>query len=313
MSGASWASRLGPSPCGLIFGRWGHLGSVLAACICMQVGTISANGETEIGELIAKAMERVGKEGVITVEVHSPSDMYDPPFFANQGSKVIKALVRYASHSVIVDDNGFSRRRACHLSSADTKKLYSTVVVSTFDHRGSTTPLTYPALHSGNSRSVQDGKTLENELEVVEGMRFDRGYISPYFVTDPKSMKAELDDPYILIVEKKISTCVVSPSYLLSCARVSWYPQASFGIPHGVGNTSRLKANESSLLARCCVLSGKEAWRILTGKISCGERCYISAPLGRCIHSLHRGALHAEVEFLVVRAVPAPLGKFEKG
>lgn len=52
----------------------------------------------------------------------------------------------------------------------------------------------------------QDGKTLENELEVVEGMKFDRGYISPYFVTDPKSMKAELEDPYILIHEKKIST-----------------------------------------------------------------------------------------------------------
>ncbi|KAK9805450.1 hypothetical protein WJX73_008571 [Symbiochloris irregularis] len=83
-----------------------------------QVGTISANGEKEIGELIARAMERVGKEGVIT---------------------------------------------------------------------------------------VADGKTLENELEVVEGMRFDRGYISPYFVTDGKTMKCELEDPYILIAEKKIS------------------------------------------------------------------------------------------------------------
>ncbi|CAK0780084.1 Chaperonin CPN60-2, mitochondrial [Coccomyxa viridis] len=83
-----------------------------------QVGTISANGEKEIGELIARAMERVGKEGVIT---------------------------------------------------------------------------------------VTEGKTMENELEVVEGMKFDRGYISPYFVTDPKTMKAELDSPLILIVEKKIS------------------------------------------------------------------------------------------------------------
>lgn len=84
----------------------------------MQVGTISANGEKEIGELIARAMERVGKEGVIT---------------------------------------------------------------------------------------VTEGKTMENELEVVEGMKFDRGYISPYFVTDPKTMKAELDSPLILIVEKKVS------------------------------------------------------------------------------------------------------------
>lgn len=84
-----------------------------------QVGTISANGEREIGELIAKAMEKVGKEGVIT---------------------------------------------------------------------------------------IADGKTLENELEVVEGMKLDRGYISPYFVTNQKNQKCELEDPIILLHEKKIST-----------------------------------------------------------------------------------------------------------
>ena len=84
-----------------------------------QVGTISANGDKSIGELIARAMDRVGKEGVITVE---------------------------------------------------------------------------------------EAKTAETELDVVEGMEFDRGYLSPYFITNAEKMLAELEDPYILIHEKKLSS-----------------------------------------------------------------------------------------------------------
>ncbi|MGB1106519.1 MAG: chaperonin GroEL [Alphaproteobacteria bacterium] len=83
-----------------------------------QVGTISANGEDEIGKMIAEAMERVGNEGVITVE---------------------------------------------------------------------------------------EAKSLATELDVVEGMQFDRGYLSPYFVTDAEKMRATLEDPYILLHEKKLS------------------------------------------------------------------------------------------------------------
>jgi chaperonin GroEL len=84
-----------------------------------QVGTISANGEREIGDLLSEAMERVGKEGVIT---------------------------------------------------------------------------------------IQDGKTMVNELEVIEGMRFDRGYISPYFINDNKAQVCEYDNPLILLVESKVSS-----------------------------------------------------------------------------------------------------------
>ncbi len=83
-----------------------------------QVGSISANGDSEIGEIIAEAMDKVGKEGVITVE---------------------------------------------------------------------------------------EAKGLETELDVVEGMQFDRGYLSPYFVTDTERMEAVIENPYILLFEKKIS------------------------------------------------------------------------------------------------------------
>ena len=84
-----------------------------------QVGTISANNDPKVGDLISEAMEKVGKEGVITVE---------------------------------------------------------------------------------------EAKSMETTLEIVEGMQFDRGYLSPYFVTDPEKMEVNLEDPYILLHEKKISS-----------------------------------------------------------------------------------------------------------
>ncbi|MBM7407985.1 chaperonin GroEL [Sphingomonas melonis] len=95
-----------------------HARRISANSEIAQVATISANGDTEVGQILAEAMEKVGNEGVITVE---------------------------------------------------------------------------------------EAKSLATELEVVEGMQFDRGYLSPYFITNPEKLRVELEDPYILIHEKKLS------------------------------------------------------------------------------------------------------------
>ncbi len=100
-------------------GALGKFSKPVSGEMIAQVGTISANGDHEIGSIIAQAMEKVGKDGVITVE---------------------------------------------------------------------------------------ESKTMQTHLETVDGMQFDRGYLSPYFVTDPDRMEAALEDAYILIHEKKIST-----------------------------------------------------------------------------------------------------------
>ena len=99
-----------------------HIASIATPCAdskaIAQVGTISANSDSPIGDIIAEAMDKVGKEGVITVE---------------------------------------------------------------------------------------EGSGLENELDVVEGMQFDRGYLSPYFINNQDSMSVELDNPFVLLVDKKVS------------------------------------------------------------------------------------------------------------
>ena len=118
-----------------------------------QVGTVSANGDKTIGTIIAEAMDKVGKDGVITVE---------------------------------------------------------------------------------------ESKTMDTALEVVEGMQFDRGYLSPYFVTDPDRMEAALDEPFILINEKKVS----------NMRDLLPYPRAGCKIGPSAAHHRRGRRGRSSCYAR---------------------------------------------------------------
>jgi chaperonin GroEL len=75
--------------------------------------------------------------------------------------------------------------------------------------------------------TVEEAKSLDTELEVVEGMQFDRGYVSPYFVTNAEKMRVEFEDPYILIHEKKLSTLQSMLPLLEAVVQCSSLPRMS--------------------------------------------------------------------------------------
>jgi len=148
-----------------------------------QVGIISANGDREVGEKIAEAMEKVGKEGVITVD---------------------------------------------------------------------------------------ESKGLEFELEVVEGMQFDRGYLSPYFVTNPEKMTVELDNPYILIHEKKLSN--LQPMLPILEAVVQLAVRCSSS-----PRTSRARRSQPSSSTSCAAASRSRPSR-RPASATAARRCWKTSP-----------------------------------
>lgn len=160
----------------------------------LQVGTISANGEREIGELIARAMEKVRPP--------RPADRPRCRRWARAGARARASLSTAHASSLLCQPLEEAAWKAPSWRTPTVSTAPTHPPLRCFARRPCPSP---PQVGKEGVITVQDGKTLENELEVVEGMKFDRGYISPYFVTDQKTMKCELEDPYVLICEKKIS------------------------------------------------------------------------------------------------------------
>merc|ERR1719191_2417355 len=96
-------------------------------------------------------------------------------------------------------------QQARTIDSPDSIKSVATIAANGDEVIGDLITSAFEKVGKDGTITVADGKTLEHELEVVEGMKLDRGYISPYFITNNKMQKVELENPLILVYEKKIS------------------------------------------------------------------------------------------------------------
>ena len=179
-----------------------------------QVGTISANSDATIGNIIAEAMSKVGKEGVITVEeakgLETTTTILAQAVY-HEGIKLVAAGRNPMAIKRGIDkgvDSLIAELANLAKPTRDQKEIaqIGTISANSDATIGNIIAEAMSKVGKEGVITVEEAKGLETTMDVVEGMRFDRGYLSPYFVTNAEKMICEMDNPYILCTEKKISS-----------------------------------------------------------------------------------------------------------
>lgn len=164
--------------------KYQNIGAQLVKQVAQKTNDIAGDGTTT-ATVLARA---IFTEGVKSVA-------------AGVSAVGIRKGILKAVETVVSD----LKRRSINISDRNSIKNVATISANGDISIGELISAAFEKVGKDGTITIQDGKTVQNELEVVEGMNFDRGFISPYFVTDTKTQKCELENPLILMVEKKIS------------------------------------------------------------------------------------------------------------
>jgi len=162
-----------------------NVGAQLVKTVASKTNDVAGDGTTT-ATVLARAIFREGCKAVA----------------AGMNPMDIKRGMDQATKLVLED----LASQATMIESPDSIKSVATIAANGDEGIGKMIMDAFEKVGKDGTITVQDGKTLEHELEVVEGMRLDRGYISPYFITNAKAQKVELEDPLVLLYEKKISS-----------------------------------------------------------------------------------------------------------
>ncbi|CAE8633790.1 unnamed protein product [Polarella glacialis] len=162
-----------------------NVGAALIKQVASKTGDVAGDGTTT-STVLARAIFREGSKAVV----------------AGMNPMDLKRGIDAAVKAVLED----LEKRATPISSPEEIQQVATISANGDEIIGKMVSDAFAKVGKDGTITVAEGKTVEHELEVVEGMKFDRGYISPYFITDTKAQKVQLNDPLILLYDKKIST-----------------------------------------------------------------------------------------------------------